>query len=300
MNEAFKYRYHLALLLAALSYTSLSVSTAWLSEKGFNAFNQIFWITLLSIIFAGFFAFYVFRESWKINLKEFQYLLVNALIFLGAFTTFCLAIYFGTPIAKAVALNYAYPLMVIALSYFLLNELPSAKHWISVILSLISVLVLIQVWTIKNLFDIQIGELMAFANSFFYGAIIVFGKKLKEDTGLSVFKSLFYAELFMLPLFILMSFILKLVEVEALSPELQLVFPLNVWLVLFVTSITGGLLPLVLIYYGTSKVKPYVGGILLLTEPIWVYICGLLFFEQSLSTWGILGSIGIVFSVFLI
>jgi len=300
------YKAQLAVLAAALSYTTLVLSSGWLTTKQVDLFTQVFWRSLFGMAFAGVLTFFFCKLDWRLNKKEFFYLLINAFIFLGGFTTFSGAIYLGTPLAKAVALNYAYPLIVIVLSWLLLREMPGVKQWIGVILSLISVFVLIEVWKVEglksldSLSSLQIGDLVAFTNSWFYGGIIVFGRKLKMDTNLHPFKSLFYSYLFLLPLFLLLSLALSSQQINLLTPSFSWNYSIDVWLVLLGSAIFGSILPLFLIYYGVAKLKPFVASVLLLTEPLWVCLFAWLFFGQTLSFWSLVGAIGIILSVLLI
>lgn len=305
----------MALLASALCYTFLVIASGVFTAQQIDLFNQIFWRLLFGIIFAGALAFGIFKEKFTLNSKELGYLLINSLIFLGGFTTFSGAIYLGTPLAKAVALNYAYPLVVIFLSYFLLREVPTFKQWCGVGLSLLSVFLLIEIWKIKGFEWLafgttpqssqvapttQIGDYLAFANSWFYGSIIVFGRKMKIETNLNHFKSLFYSHLFMMPMFLLLAFVLSKLGSNFLQPSFNVSFSAFNWLLLLGSAIIGGILPLYFIYYGVSKVKPYVASVLLLTEPIWVFIFGWLIFQQTLTPWSLAGGAGIILSVFLL
>lgn len=293
-----KYKYYLSLFGAALCYTFLVLSSAYLSKIHINLFEQVFWRLLLGTLFAGLIC--AFQSDFKIEKREIKYLLINTFIFLAAFITFAGGIALGTPIAKAVALNYSYPLIVIFLSYLLFKELPALKHLIAIIISLLSVGLLIEVWKIKNLSQIELGDFVAWLNSWFYGAILVFGRKLRLSTNLKPFKTIFYSHLFALPLLFMVSFIFVFFDTQFLAIQIHLDFSFQNWLIIIVSTFFGSIAPLALIYIAISKVKPVIASLILLTEPLWVYIGGLLFFDQSLSLMPLIGIFGIISAVLLI
>lgn len=161
-----KSKYHIFILLAAISYSSLSVISTLLTNQHVDAFTQIAFRAFFSAIILGMIR-EIYREKLILGKRELVYVIINSFIFTGAFTTFGLAIYLGSPIARVVALANAYPFTIIILSYILFHEIPSKKNWVAVILSFCSVLVLLEVWRIKHLDQFYIGDIFAFANSFF-------------------------------------------------------------------------------------------------------------------------------------
>ncbi|MDX1921066.1 MAG: DMT family transporter [Candidatus Caenarcaniphilales bacterium] len=289
-----------ALLLAALCYTSLVVANKWLNDHEVLAFEQIFWRVLISIIFAGLGVILFEKKNFQITQLELKYFAINAFLFLGGFSTFTLGITLGTPIAKAVALNYAYPLVIVIVNFLIFKEIPSLKHFVSIALSLLSVALVVEIWKTGSWNQFQIGELVALSNGIFYGTMIVFGKLVQQVTKGSLYRSLFYSQLFMLPLFVGLGFLLQASGQDILKPHLNLNLGGMNWIVLGLSSLSGGLMPLALIYFGVSKIKPYIASLLLLTEPVWVYFCGLIFFEQQLSWPSLAGILGIILSVLLV
>ncbi len=293
-----KYKYYLSLLSAALCYTVLVLSNAYLTQIHISLFEQIFWRLVFGILLSGLIC--AFQADFKLEKQELKYLLINAFIFLGAFITFAGGIYWGNSIAKAVALNYSYPLIVIILSYLLFKELPSIKHTIGILISLLSVALLIEVWKIKNLSQIELGDFVAWLNSWFYGGILVFGRKLRLSTNLKPFKTIFYSHLLALPLLFIVSFIISFFNEQLLPIQIQTGFNLQNWLIIIISTFLGSIAPLALIYFAISKVNPLIASLILLTEPLWVYLGGLLFFNQYLSGSALIGILGIISAVLLI
>lgn len=295
-----KYKYHSLILLAGLSYSFLAVFTAALSQQGINSFNQVFWRLLLAAILVFLTGKFLFKQKISINLKKYRYVVVNSFLFLFGFSTFAGSIYLGTPIAKAIALNYAYPITVIFLAYLLFGDKPSFKNIIAVIISMISVGLLLEVWNIQSVGEIRMGDILAWLNSFFYGGIIVWGSKTRKDTGIDTFSLLFYTLITAIPGILALGLIFEIFKIPLFNYPLFFNFLPTTWINLLGLALMGTVLPYVLMYFSAPKLKSLTTSILLLSEPIFVYIFGVLFFNQQLSWWGILGLLGIMISVVLV
>jgi drug/metabolite transporter (DMT)-like permease len=290
-----KPKYHISILLAAFSYSSLSVISTLLTNQHIDAFTQIAFRAFFSAIILGMIR-NIYGEKLILGKKELVYVIINSFVFIGAFTTFSLAIYLGSPIARVAALANAYPFTIIILSYVLFREIPSKKNWVAVILSFCSVLVLLEVWHIKHLGQFYIGDIFAFANSFFFGGIIVFGRKMRTETRLNSYQSLFFTLLFMIPLLFLFGSLLRM---PFFIPRVQINLPIISWLTLGLAAIAT-VTPLVLLYISISKINAIVVSVLLLTELMWTYIFGLVLFHQSVTLWGALGIVGIMTATLLV
>lgn len=295
------YKYHIYILLAAFSFSGLTIFTALLTKQGVDPFNQVFWRIIIGAAICFALAKLVFKQNLILNRKELLILLVNSVIFVFGYTTFTGAIYAGVPLAKAIALNFSYPIPVVLLSYFLFKERPSRKNLLAIIISTASIPVLLEIWKIKNVTQIGLGELLAWVNSFAYAGIIVWGAKIRRDTKLHPYVTLFYTLAFSIPILLLTIYLLNrngiyFYELNIKTVQLSAIH----WLYLLLLALSSSVIPIALIYFAASKLKTQVSSILLLTEAVWVYIFGYLIFGQSLSIWGILGSLGIMLSVLLI
>ncbi len=295
-----KYKYHFFLLLAGVCYSSLSLFSALLTGQEVTAFTQILWRAAFGCLTSAIVLTVIFKERLSIRKNDLKYLFINSLILVGGFSTFILSIYLKTPIAKAVALVYVYPLSLVPLSYILFKEKPTAKQLSAIVLSLISLVLLLEVWKIKNLTEITLGEILAFVNSIFSSLIIIFGKIIRTKTKLQPSKTITYSMFFLIPLLWIVGFVLNVIGIPILKPEFSLNFNWPSWLGLFGLGFFGTTLAMTFLYLGLSKIKTTVVGVLLLTEPVWVYIWGLLIFSQTMSLWGILGMLGIIASVLLV
>lgn len=295
-----KYKHHLFLLFAGICYSGLSVFLVILTKQGVDAFTQILWRCLFGALTSALVLSLIFKKGFYINQKELKYILVNSLILVGAFCTFILSIYLGTPIAKAVALVYAYPLSLVPLSFIFFKDIPTPRQLAAVGLSMISITLLLEVWKINNLTEISTGEILAFANSIFYSGVIISGKFIQSNTKLHPTKTVTYSMLFLVPLLWIIGSSLNLIGIPILIPVYSFHLAWQSWISLFALGFIGTTLAMTFLYLGLSKVKPTVAGLFLLTEPVWVTIWGFLLFNQLLTVWGVLGIIGIVISVLLV
>jgi len=294
-----KYRFHALIFLAGLSYSFLAVFTAALSKQGIDAYNQVFWRLTIASIIVFFVGKYVFKQKMIIDVKQFKYILVNSLLFVFGFSTFAASVYLGTPIAKAIALNYSYPITVVFLAYIFFKDKPNLKNIIAIFISILSVGLLLEVWKIQNVSEIHLGDLLAWINSFLYGSIIVWGTKIRKDTKLNPFVMLFYTLLTAIPGLLVLGTITRYFNLSFFNYSLRLNFSTISWFSLAGLCMMGTVLPYILIYSSVTKLKPLVTSILLLSEPLFVYLFGILFFNQYLSFWGLLGMLGIMVSVVL-
>src|SRR3989344_4919166 len=285
-------KYHGIVLLSALSWSTLAIFSQLLTYQHVDAFTQVFWRLTFGAIVAGI-TLLIFKQQIRFKKENISCLFINSLLFLGAYTTFSLAVFLGTPIAKVLALNYAYPLAVVILSYLLFKDLPTKKQFIAITLSIISISLLLEVWNIHEFSQIRLSDLFAYINSFFFAGMIVYGKKIKTDTKLNPLQIMFITLLLTIPELFILAF---LIHVPQFLPIINLHLTAASWMLLLCIGSFSTVLPVVLLYVGISHIKAQVASILLLTEPVWVYILGILLFDQLLTVWGLLGMLGILVS----
>lgn len=295
-----KYRYHLYLLSAGFFYSTLDLFAVILSKSFVPPFSQIFWRTIFSIVTGVVIFAKIFKVELSISKKELKYVYFNSIILTFAFTTFIIAIFLGTPLAKAIALINAYPLGVVMLSYLLFRELPKKRQVISLVIALASVALLFEIWTIRNVTEVARGEILALTNSVCFAAIIIYGRWTETKIKIHPLKKIAYSLIFLIPNLFILGVLLNLVGINILTPRIRFDFPLSTWLSLAGIGFFGTTLSFGMLYAGISKVKPTTASLLLLTELIWATIWGIILFNQPLSIWGIIGILGIIISVVLV
>lgn len=296
-----RYRYHLYILTAGFVFSGLTLFSALLTRQGVDPFNQVFWRLVFGAIFCFVLAKFFFRQNFNLDRNKINLILINSLWFLFGYITFSGAVYTGAPLAKIVALNYAYPLTVVVFSYLIFKNLPSKRNWLAIIISTLSIPILLEIWKVKNVSQIGLGEFLAWLNSFAYGGIIVWGTKIRKESDLKPFASLFYTLIFSIPILVLIVWLSNQLGVNFMTLNIRVLnLKLENWVSLIGLTLSSSVIPLALVYYGAEKIKPQVTSILLTTEALWVYFLGLFMFGQNLSIWGILGALGILLSVILV
>lgn len=284
-----KYKYHLIVLLAGVLWSGLSVFTQILTDLQVNSFNQVLWRVVFGCLFSFLMAKFVFKQKMNIPREKLWLFFVNSLFLLFGFTTFSIGIFLGSPIAKAVALNYSYPLAVIILSYLVFKDVPSKKNILAMFISLAAVAFLLEVWTIKDFASLNLGDVFEWLNSIFFGGIIVWGTKIRKELKPNPFVTLFYSLLMFIPLLFILGFILSQFGLKTMAPIVMTNFNIYGWLSLFGLGVFCSSLPIALLYFGATKLKSFTSSVLLLSEPVMVIILGALLFGQGLSLWGFLG-----------
>src|SRR3989339_1220432 len=116
-----KYRNHLFIFLAGLSFSGISIFSAILSKNKVDLFTQVFGRMFIACIFVLIISL-LFRKKLQIEKTSIPYIMINGVLFLFGYTTFSLSIFFGASIAKAIVIVYAYPIYAVFLAYLLLKE----------------------------------------------------------------------------------------------------------------------------------------------------------------------------------
>jgi drug/metabolite transporter (DMT)-like permease len=245
-------------------------------------------------------SFFLIRNQIKFNKRIIKHLFVNGIFYVLGFTTFAASIFLGAPLAKAIALNYTYPLAVVILSYLIFKDVPTKKNIFAIFLSLASIVVLMELWTVKNVTQISAGDLFAWLNSFAYAGVIVWGTKIRKELKLNPLIILLGSYLFAIPILILLGVFLTFVNFPLFNPSLKTIFSPLGWLTLLGLGTISSVLPFSLLYFGSSRLKSFTTSLLLLSEVVFVYLAGVLLFGQQMSVWGIIGMIGIIISVLLV
>ena len=295
-----QFKYHLLVLSAGISWSTLAIFSKYASNFTIDPFSQVFWRMVIGLIASFLLASVLIRKEIKFDKRATKYLFINGVFYVLGFTTFAASIFLGAQLAKAIALNYTYPLAVIILSYLIFRDVPTKKNILAVILSFISIVVLMELWTVKNLTQIGAGDLFAWLNSFAYAGVIVWGTKIRKGLKLNPLIILIGSYLFALPLLVILGIILLFFNIPLFNPVFNTGFSLYGWLTLLGLGTVSSVLPFSLLYFGSSHLKSFTTSLLLLSEVVCVYLAGVFLFGQQMSIWGIVGMIGIAISVLLV
>jgi len=300
MNKISESKYHITIILAAVLWGTVSLFSGLLTREGVDVFSQITYRAFFGVIIAFIIARFIFKQNLRLKHSEIKYIILNSLFTLGGWTFFMISIYVGTPIAKATVLMYTYPIYSVILSYFLLKEAPTKKNILGILLSFLSILILLEIWHIKNLTQIQLGDLFALVDAVFTALVIVYGRKMRTEIKINSFKLFIFTLLFMIPLLFLFGYLLHFFQIDILKPVINLTLSPKAWVYAISIGTFGTALTFPLLYIGLSKIRSSVANILLLLEVVSSYLFGVIFFSEQFSVWGIIGMLGIIISTLLI
>ncbi len=295
-----KYKYHGYLVLASLAYTSVSIFTKYLVIDHVNPFNQVFWRIVIGMLFALLAFKLLTRQAIGISRKEFIDLLINAVLFVISWICWSTAITLGTPITKAIAILFSYPISIGLLTWLILKETPSFKNIIALGLSLASVYIILEVWTIGSFSQIHPGDIFVLINSVTFAGMVVWGTKIKRESQINPFKILFYTLLIALPILLIITATLNQLNVPIYQLEIKANFQPFTWFNLIGIGTIGTVVNLALIFFATQKVKTNIASVILLLEIVWVNLFGIILFKEALTLTLIIGTIGILVSVLLV
>ena len=292
-----KYRYHLYVLLAGMVWSTLGLFTQLLTDAQVDLFSQVFWRLVIGTIGSVVLAL-IFKQKMAKTKKEWHLVIINAVIFLLAYTTFPISIYLGTPIAKAIVLVYAYPLTIVPLSYWILGDKVTRRNLLAIGTTLISLAIIFEVWTLENM-KISTGEIMALFNSLCASAVVVWGAKIRRETKMGSAAMMANSFILSIPMLFGLGWLMNLMGINLFVPTITVNWGV-VWWWLLGLGLLATVAPVGLLYAGSRHVKPNVSGVLMATEPVWTYLWGWLFFGQTLAWTTIIGGVGILLSVLLV
>lgn len=169
------------MVLAVAIFTIMDAFIKWLAEAGYSTMQLIF--------FRSFFAFVplffvIFRSSWReaLVVRNAPGHLIRCLVGITSMAAFFYA-YKVMPLADVVAIGFAAPIFVTALSVPLLGEKVGIRRWSACLVGFAGVLLIVRPGA--GLFES--GALIALAGTVFYaGAAIAVRHLSRTDTSASI------------------------------------------------------------------------------------------------------------------
>jgi len=293
MNRRSKASGTALLLGAGISFGTIPLWVTWMSQEGVGAWAQttarIGIPVLTLIIFVLPFA----RDSLRIaSGRTLRLLILNGLLMLLSNVTYISSMTLGTPPTKAILLNQMSPLYVAILGAALLGERLTRKRIAAVLIGLAGTATLLQVWDTQGMLNFQSGDLLAMATGVTYAILVVFGRWSGIQEGSHPLKLSFWTFVFALTWMILLALIVSI----ALGPEVvALQFPSSASPRTVASAVglalLGSGLPFTLMYLGLSRTEAGTASILLLSEPVGVFVLSFLLLGQPLDLWQILGGV---------
>ena len=293
MNRSRKASGKALLLGAGISFGTIPLWVTWMAQDSVGAWAQTTARLGISVLVLVIFVLLFSRDALRITSRRSLHLLMlSGLLMLTANVTYISSMTLGTPPTKAILLNQTSPLYVAILGAALLGERLTRRRLAAVLIGLAGTATLLQVWDIQGLLNFQPGDLMALTTGVTFAIMVIFGRWSGIQEGTDPLKLSFWTFVFALTWLIL----LALIILVALGPAaISSHFPSSVSSRTVASAVGLALLgsgvPFTLLYLGLSRTEAGTASILLLSEPVAVFVLSFLLLGQPIDLWQILGGV---------
>lgn len=280
----------LLMVLSALSFGALPIMMRLLTDidlgVGVQVFARLLIGSLSLLLWNRLFSNKNFQAGRDVLDRRF--FLVNGLILFAAFSTFNLSISLGTPPAKAVLLVYTSPLLTVLLSKAILGEDLNARKVLSTAGGILGAFIALKFWDVQDLLTFHLGDLFALSNGVLTSLILIFGKKGSSFSQLpplvslqnSLLAALLWGLLVGLPLRFGLSNNLSIWALDWNSRSL---------LLLALLGLCGTTIPYILLYSGLCHLQASKSALVMLLEPVSVFVLQGLFLGLPIFWYQIAG-----------
>lgn len=217
---------------------------------------------------------------------------LNGFILLSAFSTYNLAIGLGTSPGKAILLIYLSPIYTVLLSWLFLQERISFRRLLLIIAGVIGIFIAIGFWNVNDLYSLQYNDLLALLNGLLSAIIIIIGRKSGSLRGISSLKALQHSLFFALIWALVIAVVTRIIGYNRFNLWELSLNPQSILMLLSI-GIFGTAIPYIFLYRGLQYLEASISGLVLLLEPISVFILQALILGVPIFWWQILGG-GIV------
>lgn len=278
-------------VLSGVSFGTLPVFITWLSARGIGAWVQVAVRLSVSAAILGAALALAAPASLRIaSGRQFRLLLANGALMLAAFTSYVLSISLGTPAAKAILLVYLYPIFVALAGPKLLGEVITRSRLASTALGVIGAAVTVGFWDVGSLGQVQAGDLLALLAGLAYAGVVILGRIGSTQERLSSPVLTFWSFVAALAWLLVGGFV---AVVWLGAPDLLLAPPAEadprmirdlLGLAIFGTAVPYGLL-----FAALGRTEASTASILMLVEPVSVFLMSAAFLHQPVRWWHLAG-----------
>jgi len=283
---------YLMTLGAGVSYSLTAVLSTLLKNMGVPSIEQGFFRICVTALF--FAVVLVSRPQIRgVRREDIKFFVINGLFGVAlSISAYLSSIALGTPVAVAVTLSYLQPMFSVILARFFLNEGITATKVVAVVASILGASIVSGLWQIFGTTTPipVIGAVLATMNGFFYSVYIIVGRlsgsNKSYNYATTMFYSFFFATLWMFPVWLIMGATINNPIVSGFVLNLSL----DGWVLILMLVFLATILPYSLLAMGLRKVGASRAGVILLVEPVSVFIEGVLILGQPLTPWGLAGA----------
>ena len=214
---------------------------------------------------------------------------------------FLISFALGNP-TVAILLQKSQPLITLLVAMLILGERPTKFYYISAIIALIGIFFMSFEDLIAGDFFNLMAALSSLVAALFWGSNTVFGRILTDKADywdITVFRYIGGSIILIIFNLILFTFIPEninaLTQTFTTFPQLFPLEMIGIIAILYSALFTGGIIPLVLYYFGLRWSKASIGGLAELSFPLLAIFVNFVTLGYGLSVWQIFGAI-ILFS----
>jgi drug/metabolite transporter (DMT)-like permease len=293
---------YISLMVAAVGFGSIPVFSFYLSLYGVPSLQQGFFRSLFSVFYLciGLGVLNRFRTFLLPRKHIFPFVLYGLFGISLGIIAYITAIAIGTPVIVAVSLTYLYPAITLILARVFLQEKLTVIRLIAVPLSIIGAIIVSLPLSVEILPVPLIGILLSIANGVFAALYVVMGRKWSGHEGYDAITTTFWGYAFSTLWMVPILFILHLFIVDVRVAGFFLLLPLEAWFLMLGFALFATAIPYALTNYGVKHIDASAASILLLIDPISAVIMGVVFLNQQIAFWQLIGAMLIFLATILI
>jgi drug/metabolite transporter (DMT)-like permease len=277
---------------AGVSFSLTAILSTLLKDMGVPSIEQGFFRISVTALFFG--VVLLFRPTIRsVRRSDVKFFIINGFFGVAlSVSAYLSSIALGTPVAVAVTLSYLQPMFSVILARLFLAEGITATKVVAVVASILGASIVSGLWQIFGTATPipVVGAVLATMNGFFYSVYIIVGRlsgsNKSYNYAATMFYSFFFATIWMVPLWLITSVTVSNPIVSGFVLNLTL----DGWVLILMLIFLATILPYGLLAMGLRKVRASRAGVILLIEPVSVFIEGVLILGQPLTPWGLFGA----------
>lgn len=228
------------------------------------------------------------RAMMRLSRPQLGLFLLNGFFLFAAFSTYNLSINLGTSPAKAILIIFLSPIYSLLLGKFLLREKIFVRKGLAILGGITGIMIALGFWNITDLYRFQSGDLFALLNGLLSSFILIIGRWSSSNKQLAPLIWLQFSLAFALAWGLLAGLITSLVIGDT-TDLWSATWNSHTLLLMIALGFIGTVLPYILLYSGLRYVEASISHLVLLLEPISVFVLQAVLLGDPIFWWQILG-----------
>ena len=286
----------LLLLGAGVSFGSLTLWITWLAQEGVSGWAQVGTRLALGSLFLLIGTRLASRDLVRTGgRRTIAFATLNGLLLVMGFASYIFSITLGTPPVKTALLSQLSPVYVAVLGRMLLKERLNGRKLAAVALGVFGGALTLKVWDMQALAVFQLGDLLGLANGLIVATQLVLARWVGVRTKLHPMTLVLWSMMLAAAALAIVALGMFLSYGPApLLGQLPPNITPRIGAYILGISIVGTVIPFTLLYLGLARTEASVASVLLLTQPVSVFLFAALFLHQPVGWWQTLGGLAIL------